>query len=122
MNSGQSMEGNDMSMLIEICKYDRDWDDFYAKVLLNKIISTEAIYDKYLAPAIKELGIQYFRNNGEIRKCNQEEAVRELELLIEWVENHVEGEDLEYLKPRLREVQKFIPEALQEEDDILHIF
>lgn len=111
-----------MSMLIEICKYDRDWNDFYAEVIMNKIISTEELYYKYLDPAIKELGIQYFRNDGEIRKCNQEAAMREIELLIEWVEKHVEGEDLEYLKPRLQNVQKIIPEALQEENDILYIF
>ena len=111
-----------MSMLIEICKYDRDFDDFYKKLLMSKIISTEELYYKYLAPAIKELGIQYFHNDGEIRKCNQEAAMRELEQLIDWVETHVEGEDLEYLRPRLQNVQKFIPEALQEDDDILHIF
>ncbi|MDE6566189.1 MAG: hypothetical protein K2K70_00475 [Lachnospiraceae bacterium] len=111
-----------MSMLIEICKYDRDWDDFYAELLMNEIISSEDMYYKYLDPAIKELRIQYFRNDGEIRKCNQEAAMREVELLIEWVENHVEGEDLEYLKSRLQRVHEFIPEALQEDDDILHIF
>ena len=111
-----------MSMLIEICKYDRDWDDFYAELLMNEIISSEDMYYKYLDPAIKELGIQHFRNDGEIRKCNQETVMRELEQLIEWVENHVEGEDLEYLRPRLQRVHEFIPEALQEDDDILHIF
>ena len=109
-----------MSMLIEICKYERG--NMYGKLLMNKIISTEELYYKYLDPAIKELGIQYFRNDGEIRKCNQETAMREIELLIEWVENHVEGEELEYLKPRLQNVQKIIPEALQEDDDILYIF
>ena len=111
-----------MSMLIEICKYDRDFNDFYKKLIAGRIISTEELYYKYLAPAIMELGIQYFRNDGEIRKCNREAAMREVELLIEWVENHVEGEDLEYLKPMLQEVHEFIPEALQDDDDILYIF
>ena len=120
MNSGQFMEGNDMS--IEICKYDRDWDDLYADLLMNEIISSEPLYYKYLAPAIKELGIQHFHADGAIRKCNQEAVMGELEQLIDWVENHVEGEDLEYLKSRLQNVQKFIPEALQEDNDILYIF
>lgn len=111
-----------MSMLIEICKYDRDWDDLDAKLLMNEIITKEELYYKYLVSAIKELGIQYFRNGGEIRKCNQEAAMREVELLIKWVENHVEGDDLEYLRPRLQRVYEFIPEALQEDDDILYIF
>ena len=47
--------------------------------------------------------------------------MREVELLIEWVENHVEGDDLEYLIPRLQRVHEFIPKALQD-DDILYIF
>lgn len=121
MNFGQFMEENDMSA-IEICKYDRDWDDFNAELLMNKIVANDEIYYKYLEPAIKELGIKHFKADGEIRKYNQEVAMRELEQLIDWVETHVEGEDLEYLKPRLQNVQKFIPEALQEDDDILHIF
>ncbi len=121
MNSGLYMEEeNSMSMLIEICKYDKGI--MYGELLMNKRISTEELYYKYLAPAIKELNIQYFRNDGEIRKCNQEAAMRELELLIEWVEKHVEGKDLDYLQSRLRNVQKVIPESLQEEDDILYIF
>ncbi len=48
--------------------------------------------------------------------------MREIELLIEWVEEHVEGEDLEYLRSKLQYMQKFIPEALQEDDGILYIF
>ncbi|MDE6567345.1 MAG: hypothetical protein K2K70_06400 [Lachnospiraceae bacterium] len=47
--------------------------------------------------------------------------MKELDLLIEWVENHTEGEALEYLKSQLQYMQKLIPEALQEDDDILYI-
>lgn len=113
---------------IEVCKYDREvnWDSdedvFNAQLLMNVVFVQEKTYYKYLEPAIKELGIQYFHNNGQIRKCNQEAVMRELELLIDWVENHVEGKDLEYLKSKLQNVQKFIPEALQDDDDVLDIF
>lgn len=113
---------------LEICKYDReiDWDNdedvYNAELLMNKVIIQEKVYFEYLEPVIKELGIQYFRYNGEIRKCNQEVAMKELELLIDWVENQMEWEDSEYLLSRLQNIQKFIPEALQEDDDILYIF
>ena len=120
MNFGQFMEENDMS--VEIFKYDRDIYDDAANMLRSAGISSQAIYDKYLEPAVKELNIRYFRDGGEIRKCNLEEVMKELELLIEWLENHVEGEDLDYLKSKLQYMQKFIPEALQEDDGILYIF
>lgn len=108
---------------IEICKYDRERRHYgRGELLMNEVFVQEKTYYKYLEPAIMELGIQYFHNNGQIRKCNQEAVMRELELLIDWVENHVEGEDLEYLKSKLQNVQKFIPEALQDDDDVLDIF
>ena len=108
-------------MSVEICKYDRDWDNFYAKLVMNEVISSQRMYKKYLKSAMIELRTYYFRVNGEIRKNNLETVMKELDLLIEWVENHTEGEDLEYLKSQLQYMQKLIPEALQEDDDILHI-
>ena len=108
-------------MSVEICKYDRDWDNFYAKLVMNEVISSQRMYEKYLKSAMIELKIHYFQVDGEIRKCNLEAVMRELDLLIEWVENHAEGEDLEYLKSKLQFMQKLIPENLQEDDDILHI-
>lgn len=114
----------------EISKYDREihwdsevYDDIYnAEILINKVICSGWVYEKYLWPAIRELKIIYFQSNGEIRKCNLEAVMKELELLIEWVEVHVEGEDLDYIKSRLQYMQKFIPENLQEDDDVLYIF
>lgn len=120
MNFWQFMEGNNMS--VEIFKYDRDIYDSGAKRLMSAGISSQEIYDKYLDPAVQELKIRYFQDGAEIRKCNLEEVMKELELLIEWLENHVEGEDLEYLKSKLQYMQKFIPEALQDDDGILYIF
>ncbi|MDE6567340.1 MAG: hypothetical protein K2K70_06375 [Lachnospiraceae bacterium] len=109
-------------MSVEICKYDRDIYDDGAKMLMNAAISSQSMYDKYLEPAVQELKIRYFQDGAEIRKCNLEEVMKELELLIEWVENHVEGEDLEYFRLRLQRVHEFIPKALQEDDGILYIF
>lgn len=109
-------------MSVEICKYDRNIYDGASNLLMDAGLFSQATYDEYLEPAVKELNIRYFRDGGEIRKCNLEEVMKELELLIEWLENHVEGEDLDYLKSKLQYMQKFIPEALQEDDGILYIF
>ncbi len=59
MNSGQYMEeGIDMS--VEICKYDKNIYNYYAKLLMNEVISSQRIYEKYLEPAIRNLKIHYF--------------------------------------------------------------
>ena len=115
MNSGQFMEGYDMS--IEICKY-RSY--FNRTLVMNKVVCSRR-YQEYLESAMIELRTYYFRVNGEIRKNNLETVMKELDLLIEWVENHTEGKALEYLKSQLQYMQKLIPENLQEDDDILHI-
>ena len=109
-------------MSIEICKYDRErtWKEFDAELVMNEVVSSRR-YQKYLESAMIELRTYYFQVNGEIRKSNLEAVMKELDLLIEWVENHTEGEDLEYLKSKLQFMQKLIPENLQEDDDILYI-
>lgn len=119
MNSGPYMEEIDMS--VEIFKYDRDIYDSSAKMIVNAGVSSQRMYDKYLEPAVRELHIRYFQDGAEIRQCNLEAVMKELELLLEWLEKHAEGEDLEYLRSKLQYMQKFIPEALQEDDDILYI-
>ena len=46
MNSGPYMEEIDMS--VEICKYDKNIYNYYAKLLMNEVISSQRIYEKYL--------------------------------------------------------------------------
>ena len=108
-------------MSVEICKYDRDIDNYYKELLMNEVVCSQRIYEEYLKPATIELKIHYFQVNGEIRKSNLCAVMRELELLIGWAENHVEGEDLEYIKSKLQFMQELIPEQLQEENDVLYI-
>ena len=109
-------------MSIEICKYDRErtWKEFDAELVMNEVVSSRK-YQEYLESAMIELRTYYFQVNGEIRKSNLEAVMKELDLLIEWMENHTEGKDLEYLKSKLQYMQKLIPENLQDDDDILYI-
>ena len=104
-------------MSIEICKYRSYYD---RTLVMNEVVCSRR-YQEYLESAMIELRTYYFRVNGVISRRNLETVMKELDLLIEWVENHTEGEDLEYLKSQLQYMQKLIPEALQEEDDRLHI-
>ena len=106
-------------MSMEIIKYDR----YGAKIIASEGVSSERMWYQYFEPAVKELKLCYFQNEGRIKKCNQEAVMKELELLIEWVEHNVDDNfDMTYLKSKIQNVQKFISEALQEDDDILYIF
>ena len=117
MNSGQFMEGNDMSM--EMIKYDR----YGVEIIASEGVSSESMWYQYFEPAVNELKLCYFKNEGRIKKCNQEAVMKELELLNEWVEHNVDDNiDRKYLKTKIQNIQKFIPEALQEENDILYIY
>ena len=121
MNSGQFMEGNNMS--IEICKFDRYIYDDDAEIIASVGVSSERKWYQYFEPAVNELNLCYFKNECRIKKCNQEAVMKELELLNEWVEHNVDDNtDRKYLKTKIQNIQKFIPEALQEEKDILYIF
>ncbi|MCI8409942.1 MAG: hypothetical protein HFJ09_11845 [Lachnospiraceae bacterium] len=93
-----------------------------AEEILSENIASQRIYDKYLEPAIEELNIYYFQDGAEIRKGNLDSVISELELLIKWVTNNVEGDDLEYLLCRLHNIKKIIPKSLENDDDVLYIF
>ena len=96
------------------------YDD--AEEILSVSIVSQRMYDKYLKRAIEELNIYYFQDGAELRKNNLTSVISELELLIEWVKDNVEGSDLEYLLCRLQNVKKVIPGSLENDDDELHIF
>ena len=108
-------------MSIGLYKYDGNiYDD--AKEIISENIASQRIYEKYLEPAIEELSIYYFQDGAEIRKENLDSVMSELELLIKWTTDNVEGDDLEYLSCRLRNIKKVILRSLENEDDILYIF
>lgn len=105
-------------MSVEIIKYDK----YGVNIISSVGVSSERMYYQYLEPAVKELKISYFRNEGMIKKCNLNTVMGEIELLIDWVKHNVEKDDMEYLQEKLLFAKKYILEALKEEDDILYIF
>ncbi len=90
--------------------------------VLSENIASQRMYDKYLEPAIKELNIYYFQDGAEIKKSNLDSVLSELELLIKWVMDNVEGDDLEYLLYRLQHIKKVILKSLEDDNDVLYIF
>ena len=90
--------------------------------VLSENIASQRMYDKYLEPAIKELNIYYFQDGAEIKKSNLDSVLSEMELLIKWVMDNVEGDDLEYLLYRLQHIKKVILKSLEDDNDVLYIF
>ena len=108
-------------MSVGLYKYNGNiFDD--AEEILSENIASQRMYDKYLAPAIEELNIYYFQDGAEIRKGNLDSVMSELELLIKWVTDNAEGDDLEYLLCRLQNIKKLILKSLENDDDVLYIF
>ena len=108
-------------MSVGLYKYNGNiFDD--AEEILSENIASQRMYDKYLASAIAELNIYYFQDGAEIRKGNLDSVMSELELLIKWVRDNVEGDDLEYLLYRLQNIKKVILKSLENDDDVLYIF
>lgn len=90
--------------------------------VLSENIASQRMYDKYLEPAIKELNIYYFQDGAEIKKSNLDSVLSEMELLIKWVMDNVEGDDLQYLLYRLQHIKKVILKSLEDDNDVLYIF
>lgn len=108
-------------MSVGLYKYKGNIFDDTEEVLSENIMS-QRMYDKYLEPAIKELNIYYFQDGAEIKKSNLDSVLSELELLIKWVMDNVEGDDLQYLLYRLQHIKKVILKLLEDDNDVLYIF
>lgn len=99
-------------MSVGLYKYNGNiFDD--SKEILSENIASQRMYNKYLEPAIEKLNIYYFQDGAEIRKDNLDSVMSELELLIKWVMDNVEGDDLKYLLCRLQNIKKVIPKSLK---------
>lgn len=114
------MEVNNLS--VGLFKFDGNLYDFKSKVVLSKNIASEQKYYKYLDKAIKELNIKYFKDGSEIRKKDMAIVMQELDMIIGWVQNNVNGYDLLYLMERLKNMKEIIPQELNNEEDVLYIF
>ena len=110
-----------LKMSVGLYKYDGNiYDD--AKEIISESIASQSMYEKYLKPAIKELHIAYFQDGAEIRKKDLQRTMTDVKLLIQWIENNVQGDDMTYLLSRLQKIQSLIPDLLANDNDVLYIF
>jgi len=109
-------------MAVGLYKYDRDINDRNSELVLSENIATQEFYAKYWEKAIGELGIKYIQDGAEFDYSKKNIVLKELELLMVWVEQNLEGKELEYMKSRVENLQNVIPDAFDDEKTILYIF
>ncbi len=109
-------------MAVGLYKYDGNINDRDSKLILSENIASQQFYEKYWERAIDELKIKYIQDGAEFDITKKNIVLKELMLLLHWAEKNLQGEDLEYMKSRIENLQKIIPEAFDNEDTILYIF
>ncbi len=109
-------------MAVGLYKYDGNINDRDSKLILSENIASQQFYEKYWERAIDELKIKYIQDGAEFDMTKKNIVLKELMLLLHWAEKNLQGEDLEYMKSRIENLQKIIPEAFDNEDTILYIF
>ncbi len=109
-------------MAVGLYKYDCNINDRDSKLILSENIASQQFYEKYWERAIDELKIKYIQDGAEFDITKKNTVLKELMLLLHWAEKNLQGEDLEYMKSRIENLQKIMPEAFDNEDTILYIF
>ena len=109
-------------MSVGLYKYDGDINDRNSNLVLSENIASQQFYEKYWERATKELNIKYIQDGAEFNFSKKDIVMEELKLLLCWAEQNLQGKDLNYMKNRIKNLQKVIPIALNDETAILYIF
>ena len=109
-------------MSVGLYKYDGDMNDRDSKLILSENIASQRFYEKYWERAIEDLNIQYVQDGAEFDSSKKDIVLEELMSLLFWAEKNLRGKDLEYMRSRIKNLQKVIPGAFRDENTILYIF
>lgn len=109
-------------MSIGLFRYNGDINDRDSELTLSENISTQDFYEEYWETAIYELGIELIQDGSEIHYSQLETALVELASLREWSIQNLSGNELEYMKGRIENLQKVLPGAFIDENTVLYIF
>lgn len=108
-------------MSVGLFKFDGDINDRNSNLLLSENISSQEFYEKHWEKAIRELGIKYIQDGAEFDITKKDQVLEELKKLLYWAEKNLQGKDLKYMGDRIKNLQKIIPEALDDKTT-LYIF
>lgn len=109
-------------MAVGLYKYEGNINDRNSKLILSENISSQQFYEKYWERAIEELNIKYIQDGAELDFSKKDMVLEELKLLLYWAEQNLQDNDLEYMKSRIKNLQKVVPIAFDDEKSILYIF
>ena len=109
-------------MSVGLYKYLGNIYDRNSKLILSENISSQQFYEKYWEKAIYEMKIKYVQDGAEFDISKKEIVLEELELLLNWAEQNLQYKDLNYMKTRIKNLQKVIMTELCNEKDIFYIF
>lgn len=109
-------------MAVGLYKYNGDINDRNSEVVLSENIASQNFYEKCWERAIAELGIKYLKDGSEFNKSKLRDVTIELNLLSKWALKNLKGKDLECMAERIKNLQKVIPNAFNNDDEVLYIF
>ena len=89
---------------------------------LSISIATTQFYNQYWERAIKETGIEIFRENNSFKRSQLEKVIEELKILKIWAEKNLAGKELEYMKGRIDNLIDTIPQVFDRCDTVLYIY
>lgn len=79
-------------------------------------VATTEFFKIYWEQAIKECDLKVFREYNCFGKKQVSEILTELELLKEWTEKNLIGEDYKYMYERIELLKKEIPKMFEEDE------
>lgn len=109
-------------MAVGLYKYDGDINDRNSKLIFSENIASQQFYNNHWEKAIEELNIKYIQDGAEFDCSKIDIVMHELNLLNSWAEQNLLGNELEYMKSRIENLQNVIPNAFEDEETILYIF
>lgn len=109
-------------MSVGLFRYNGNIYNRNSELTLSENISTQEFYEKYWEKAINELGIKFIQDGAEFNKSKLNDVLVELDLLRNWATKNLTGTELEYMKERIENLQRVIPNAFIDDDTILYIF
>lgn len=85
-------------------------------------IATTQFFVTFWDRAIADLGLRLIQENASFGREKLPDVLDELARLKEWAVLHLTGNDLDYMKGRIEDLEAGIPGAFDREDTILSIY
>ena len=103
-------------MSVGLFKYDGDMYSSNSELVLSENIASQRFYNEHWERAVIQHELKFMCDDAEIRLKDLPNALHEIEILLNWAKinlSMVNTVDYEYMKERLENLRKVIPEELK---------